>query len=93
MRCDNIIKCFKTVEALKKPRGVTAKELSSIINASTRTAYRYIQAASLVLPVFEHGGQPHRYELTDKKDITIKETGHGHTPKHKGAWRQFGSLR
>lgn len=63
MRLDNIIKCYLTIQALKRDGGVTAKELMEMLKCSSKTAYRYIDAASDVLPVVEYGKQPKRFEL------------------------------
>ena len=57
---ERILKCFLTIEALKRKNGVTNRELSEILNIPSsfknndyRCAQRYIDAASLVLPVIE----------------------------------------
>lgn len=67
MRCDTIIKCLKTIEALQKPGGRTAAELAEILGIHTRTAYRYIDALSITGCVVTHDQQPSRFELLDTK--------------------------
>ena len=65
MRCDLIIRCVRVIEVLKRKGGVTAAELADEIGINRRTAYRYILAMSIALPVVEHGPRPFRFELIE----------------------------
>jgi hypothetical protein len=64
MRLDNLIKCFQTIDALNQRNGITAKELQHKLKCSLKTAYRYLDAASLVLNVTADG-YPQRFKLNE----------------------------
>jgi len=70
-RREAILKAFLTREALERRIGVTARELSSILgygdnlkNHSYESAKRWIDVASLVLPVSEIGKRRYRDAIT-----------------------------
>ena len=65
MRADIIIKCTKAIRAMSKPGGITAASMADALGVSKRTAYRYVDAISLVLPVFQHEGYPAKFELSE----------------------------
>jgi predicted DNA-binding transcriptional regulator YafY len=65
MRCDTLMRCFQTIEALRRKHGVTAKELAEELGLHSRSAYRYLDAASLVLPVTQDDGSPSRFSLIE----------------------------
>ena len=46
---------------------MTARELSEELECNVRTVYRYINAASLVFPVREIGGNPARYTMKGER--------------------------
>ena len=65
MRSDLITvldRSFETIKLLiKKP--TTTKELQERLCCSHSQAWKYIQAASLALPVIEHAERPVRFEI------------------------------
>ena len=68
MRLDTYIRCFQTINALKRRYGVTAKELQCILGCSLKTAYRYLDSASIALPVMSEG-YPARYRLVETDGV------------------------
>ena len=68
-RKDSLIRAFKTIRALERSRGVTARELGEILGLSFGNdgrghhshcnAMRWIDAAGSVLPVVEIGKRRH----------------------------------
>jgi predicted DNA-binding transcriptional regulator YafY len=66
MRSDVIANCMLAFRALESRNGVTAAELSEALGLSLRSAYRYIDAASVVAPVIETGTRPARFRIEGK---------------------------
>lgn len=64
MRHDTLIRCFQTIEAMITGAGVTANELSQRLKVSRRTAYRYIDSASIVMPVVQSPETPARFKIS-----------------------------
>lgn len=68
-RLNDLVAAFQTIDALRRP--ITAAQLAERIGRSRRTAYRYIDAASIVFPVVQEGGYPARfridYRLADRR--------------------------
>lgn len=66
-RGDVMIRAFKVIEILQR-RSITVRQLAKELDCNIRTAYRYIDAASIVFPVMEYP------ETRNPKQFTIKKT-------------------
>ena len=62
-RLDQTIKCFQTIQALNRPRGITAPQLQDILECSLSTAYRYLDSASCVFPIISDNGWPAKFKF------------------------------
>jgi len=67
-RGDLMIRAFKVIKILQE-RSVTVKELAEELDCHVRTAYRYLDAASIVFPVTEQPEERHpkKFYITDFK--------------------------
>ena len=68
-RGETLESCFQIITLLQRRRGVSAVEAAEHLGVSRRTAYRYLNAASLVLPVWTKGAQPKRYKFLNEGDF------------------------
>ena len=68
-RGETLESCFMIIQLLQRRRGVTAVEAAEHLGVCRRTAYRYLTAASLVLPVWTKGAQTKHYKLLEDHDF------------------------
>jgi len=69
MRGTVIANCFKVIQLMKTPGGITVAGLARELNVTTRTAYRYLMAASVELPIWQTRRYPKRYKLLEETDF------------------------
>jgi predicted DNA-binding transcriptional regulator YafY len=67
MRDDTIRKCLKMIKLFE--RGCTIQSLADDLGVSERTSYRYLQVASLELPIYEENCHPKIFRLNNGQTI------------------------
>jgi len=69
-RGEQLDKAFRLVVAFQRRStvGLTIADISSELECCRRTAYRYLEAATLVLPIRRVAKQPARYCLMSERD-------------------------
>lgn len=72
MRGTIISNCFHLIQLLDRSRGVSIDEIARELNVTKRTAYRYINAASPHITVWQTRIFPKRYKLLKEADFEQK---------------------
>lgn len=68
-RADIMLRCYMTIMALSAKSGITATRLAETLGISRRSVYRYLAAASLVLPIYEIQEAPAHFKLLADDDF------------------------
>ena len=76
-RLDVMKRCYQVIEILNSNNGISAVDIADRIGVHRRSAYRYIDAASLVLPVVEIQGNPTLFMLEERSSYFSDKTHEG----------------
>ena len=72
MRSDIIFRCFKLIDLLDK-KASTMNEIAGELGITRRNAYRYLEAASLIFPIYESRNvYPKRFTGQKEKMIRLE---------------------